>query len=885
MPELNAKLFEADRLSAEANELFEVQRQSVFRRTDRLFAGLMAFQWMGGIAAALFIAPKAWVGSVSYIHPHVWVAIVIGGLISIPPILLAIFRPGSVLTRYTVSVCQALTSALLIHLSGGRIETHFHVFGSLAFLSFYRDWRILIPATIVTAADHYLRGVFYPQSVYGILTTSPWRWLEHAGWVIFEDVFLIASCIRAVEEMRAIAQKTSETIHAKEEADRARDLAQAASDAKSRFLANMSHEIRTPINGVIGMTDLLIRKGGLDEQQRRYAGIVRSSADSLLSLVNDILDFSKIEAGKLELSPVEFDVRSTVEDVVEMLAPKADSKGVAITCNISSQIPLQLVGDPDRLRQILINLVSNAIKFTEIGQVIVHVNAISRDQECAMIEFAVSDTGLGIPQDRLDRLFKSFSQIDASTTRKFGGTGLGLAIAKQLVELMGGTIDVKSEAGKGSTFRFTARFGTVRERDMQSPSVKGMKGLRVLIVDDQPVYREVLRDQFHAWRMDAHTASSGNAALTMLRDAAERGNAFHVAIIDMVMPEMDGPALARTINGRHEYGNPALLLVTAMDNQFDAEAMKASGFAACLTKPVRQSVLFDSLVRALHQQTPTAHIPAAPAARSMEQIGASILLAEDNEVNQEVARDLLCDAGCTVDIVSNGEAAVDAVRQKSYDLILMDCQMPRLDGFQATSQIRLLDRGRTVPIIALTANAIQGDRERCMAAGMNQYVTKPIDADLLLTAIRTMLKNGTRATPTLCPSTDAPTPIDTPLDMEALLRRCRGKTALVENVLKMFTDSLDQQLSELRDSANNADWDGVARVAHSLKGASANLSANAITQAATTLEQLGKSADATLAREALTNLDRQIREFLEFLPTATQSIDIATSTQLEGQVL
>jgi two-component system, sensor histidine kinase and response regulator len=857
-------------VNATAVTLFDAQRQSVFGRTDRLFAGLMAFQWIAGIVAAIVISPRAWSGSHSYVHPHIWAAVVVGGLISLPPILLALFRPGAVITRYVVSICQALTSALLIHLSGGRIETHFHVFGSLAFLSFYRDWRVLIPATIVTAADHYLRGVFYPQSVYGILTASPWRWLEHAGWVIFEDVFLIASCVRAVTEMREIARRTAETMYAKEEADRARDLAEAASKAKSQFLANMSHEIRTPINGVIGMAELLIRKGGLTEQQLRYANVVKSSADTLLGLINDVLDFSKIEAGKLDLSHIEFDLRSAVEDVVEMLSPKAAAKNIAFACDIPATAPSRVIGDPDRLRQILINLVNNAIKFTESGEVIIHVEFEQHSESAALAKFSITDTGVGIPQDRLDRLFKSFSQLDASTTRKYGGTGLGLAIAKQLSELMGGQVGVQSTPGAGSTFWFTVHFDIATTGDQPAAvQCHKMKGLRVLAVDDQPAYREILRDQFAAWGMDVQTAGAGSEALGLLQRAADENNPYRLAIIDMLMPGMDGPAVARAISADPALCETSLVLVTAMDNPFDPAAMKAAGFTACLTKPVRQSTLFDTIADVLAHR---AAAPQAANAPTIAPIRAHILLAEDNDVNQEVAKEILLDAGCTVDVVSDGQYAVEAMQSRRYDLILMDCQMPRLDGFEATQRIRALDCGRDIPILALTANAIQGDRERCIAAGMNHYVTKPIDPDVLLTAIRSLLA-GRCASEASTPASAAAAPVAAPINIEALLRRCRGKSTLAQNVLKMFADSADAQLAELRTTLAANDWTALTRVAHTLKGASANLSADAVSAAAAKLEQLGKSADADAASSALAQLESEIRACLDYLPSTASLME------------
>jgi PAS domain S-box-containing protein len=1106
-----------------ADQLLDRHRHDIYVRTDRLFAGLMILQFVGGVIAALILSPVTYVGAHAYIHPHVYAAVFLGALIGVPPIAMALLLPGRAVTRYVISTCQALSSALLIHLSGGRIETHFHVFGSLAFLAFYRDWRVLIPATLVTAGDHLLRGLFLPQSVFGVLAASPWRWTEHAGWVIFEDVFLIGSCIANAREMRATAAQTAEAArknaelcavrdtaldcvigmdhlgrvtdfntaaertfghrredvlgrpladviippalraahaaglerylstgegkilgtrvevsavradgtefpvevaitavrldgppifvaylrditarkkaeeqarHAEklalvaartdniviitdpncciewvndgftrvtgyvldevrgkkpgsflqgpdtdpatvkhvsehlmrcegvtaeivnygkggrkywinleiqpildadgnlrnfmaiesditqrketeatlrralEDADRARHAAEAANVAKSQFLANMSHEIRTPLNGVIGMAELLIRKGGLTDQQLRYANVIKGSGDSLLSLINDVLDFSKIEAGKLELAPVDFDLRSAVEDVVEMLSPKAAAKGLAFACQVPTGTPAHVTGDPDRLRQILINLVNNAIKFTESGEVVIHADVADRDARHVTMKFSVRDTGLGIPADRLDRLFKSFSQVDASTTRKYGGTGLGLAIVKQLAELMGGTVGVESTPGQGSTFWFTARFAVVaNDHPARSCTLAdSFKGLRILAVDDQPTYLEVLREQLATWGLDLHTCTSGDAAVAAIRTAAAAGTPFRVAIVDMMMPGTDGPAVARQIATDPGLRDTALILLTAMDNPFDPAAMKAVGFAACLTKPVRHSTLFDTLANVLSTKpAPTAAPAVAPQPSSLSPIRAHVLLAEDNEVNQEVAREILTDTGLTVEVVNNGAAALAAATSKKFDLILMDCQMPEMDGFEATRRLRAA--GLTLPIVALTANAISGDRERCLAAGMTDYVSKPIDPEQLLATLRRLLGTTTPA-PAAPAEAPKPQPPTTPIDVPSLLNRCRGKAALAEKLLNTFAASADAQLAELRSTLTAANWETFTRVAHTIKGASANLSASPVSAAAADLERLGKAADSASAEAALARLESEIRDCLAYIPRA-----------------
>lgn len=784
-------------------------------------------------------------------------------------------RGSAPVTRYVSAVAMMGEPALLVYLFSGhpwQMDMHMYFFATLALVIGWCDWRPIIVGAIAIAAHHLMLNFVFPLAVFPGGADLPRVYL-HASIVAFQTIVLVWLSFTLDASFRRIKAMSDEIVRYNGTLEVKTREANAASIAKSLFLANMSHEIRTPMNAILGFSHLAL-KTDLSPKQADYVSKIKAASSALLSLINDILDFSKVEAGMLTLENGHFEIRETIENATAISAVKAAEKGVDVRIAIDDDVPTTLLGDALRLNQIVLNLVSNAVKFTERGGVILSVRAVERRDPDLVLEISIRDTGIGMTPEQQANLFRSFSQADSSMTRRFGGTGLGLAISKQLVELMGGSIRVDSTPGAGSTFTFTVKLQVGDSAMLASAAhIAELRGLRVLIVDDNPASREILHNLFESWSVQADLVASGSEAIAFLEAANEAGTNYDLMLIDWKMPGMDGIEAVEAMQASDKLTRlPTIMMVSAYAREEAMAGARQAGISAFLVKPIDPGLLLQQITQFIgqHRTEPVAGAPAQPVAPMVapELRGARVLLVEDNEINSEVAYEILTDGGLVVELAANGRIACDLVLDpaRRYDAVLMDVQMPEMDGITATKRIRERIPSERLPIIAMTAHAYEQERQNCLRAGMNDHVAKPVDPALLMRTLERWLKPAApEAKPTVAPqipptaaATDLPDSLP-PFDIPVALSRVNGKAALLRKLIVNFGIKYRGAIATLRADIEAGAVDDARRLAHTLKGVAGSLELRKVAEASRQLED-------ALAHRELMNMD----ELVERLDQALQ---------------
>ncbi|WP_159993127.1 response regulator [Roseomonas sp. 18066] len=876
---------------------------------DRLRAGF-----------ARLLVPMLW------LHvPLIWLVAEILGRPVLPPMMVAVVLAATThlawrkhgiapATRYVSAVALMGEPALLVWLLAGvgwQMDMHMYFFAALALMMAWCDARAILVAAFAIAAHHLVLNYVMPSAVFA-QGADFGRVLLHAGIVAFQTAVLVwlsemvAGAFGRIEAMQREITQQNENLEIRVE-QRTRE-AEQANAAKSLFLANMSHEIRTPMNAILGFSHLMLRTG-LTERQHDYVSKIRAASATLLNLLNDILDFSKIEAGKLALESAPFDPRELVERTMGIAMVRAQEKGLALRWDVDAGLPARLMGDELRLSQVMLNLVSNAVKFTSVGEVALQLRLRERQGSRLVIEGIVRDSGIGMSAEQQARLFESFSQADSSTTRRFGGTGLGLAISRQLVELMQGSIAVESVQGAGSTFTFTLLLAEAEARDApRGLNPEALRRLRVLIVDDNQASREILHGYFQSWLVGADLVASAREGISALQAAVAEGHPYDLMLLDWKMPGMDGIEAMRAMRAMlPEAQWPAVFMISAYGQDRAMGEAEAVGIAGFLAKPVTASSLLEALQRQFGGQTPDS-LPgpkgeaiAGPPMVAPSRRGARVLLVEDNEINMELAVAILGDGGLVVETAENGRIAVNRLLQAGevFDAVLMDVQMPELDGVAATQEIRAARPGSSLPIIAMTAHAYAAERQRCLEAGMNDHVAKPVDPSALMRTldrwIRLPLVAGPGGAGTVA-AVRAPVVLPDslpPFDLASALARVNGKSALLHKLIGDFGRKFPDAIPQLRQQAADRKYAEARILAHTLKGVAGSLGLAEVAMRAGEVE-LVLTTGETPPEALLVALDAALQPALAAAaslgmaavaaPAAAASFDRAAAAALAGEL-